>query len=128
MRHKQEFYANRVSKFGKAQSWAGRFFSLQNFSDLNILMTSLVLRSQKNTTHTVHVSHLFSQGHFSFASQLQLHGTQRISLNSSTWSVESAPIVVPTKVPVGIPVLLPISDIQNIILLVTKTHNTLEIS
>lgn len=43
--------------------------------------------------------------------------------------MESAPTVVPTKVPVGIPVLLSmISDIQNIILLATKTYNTLEIS
>lgn len=36
--------------------------------------------------------------------------------------------MIPTQVPVSVPVLLPmISDIQNMILLATETHNALEI-
>lgn len=74
----------------------------------------------------VRVSHLFSQGR-SFLDKL--HGTQGVSLSSSTWPGEAAPTAVPPEVPGGIPVLLPmISDIQSIISLATKIHNTLEIS
>lgn len=50
-------FTQQVCKFDKAYCWAGRFlFSLQNFSVLNMLMTSPVRRSQKKTKHTVHVS------------------------------------------------------------------------
>lgn len=130
MRHKQEFCANRVSKFGKAQSWASRFiFHCKTFQGLKYINDkSGAQEPEQEYMQYVFPTYLAKDG-FSLASWLQLRGTQGISLNSSTWPGESAPTVVPPKVPVGIPVLLPmISDIQNIISLATKIHNTLEIS
>lgn len=93
VRHKQQFCAKRVSKFGKAQSCAGRgsFFIVKFFRALNILM-----RKSGGAWKRQYIQYMFSiyvaKDRFSLASPSLLRRTQGVSLNSSTWPVESAPL------------------------------------
>lgn len=100
----------RVSKFGKVQSWVGRyFFHCNTFLSLKYISDkSCAQEPEKGKTYSMF--HLLSepQDSSSLANPLQLHhGTQRISLIFSLGLWARTPTVVPTKIPLSIPVPVP---------------------